>query len=242
MFLVVACHKDIAETSQPQTATVVDSFPPIQAMVTYNIPQGIAGYQVSQTIMQHFQHFCQKNAGPVTTAYPNAQGTLSSSAASSACGPTAYMMATACLAKSQDPNTLYQCNATKLANIVRTTGTSISVIKALTYGKVQDKSIVSVLDNFGYYPTGSNLISPKISADRTKTKTFMQNELSNDRFLIVPLNIYFAEKIVNDERFYNNDATNPDLNDYGVVTTGLNKNYINNRSESVYGVVVISSA
>lgn len=212
-----------------------DPEPPM-AKVTYPIPQNVVVYEVDPAIMSNFTHYCQKNSGPVSSQYPDAENILSNYMASGSCGATAYMMAAACIARFLDPYTAYAVNGTKLADITSHTGVSTTLSKPLGYGKVYDGGFIQVADNFGYYPTASNPVSPKVAEDRAGSKLFMQNALANDDFVIVAVNVYGTYSIVNDSKFYDS-FNNPDLNPTGTVTTGLNKNYMTDRDESVYAVI-----
>lgn len=203
--------------------------------ISYPTPQNVVVYEVDPAIMTYFQHYCQKNAGPVTSNYPFAEGIITANAAGKCCGATSYMMAAGCVAKYLDPNTAYAVNGAKLSNLIGAMQTTIDLTKPLIYGRQNDASFLRVEDNFGYYASVSNPASPKVSSDRTLTKNFMQQALANDKFIVAAVNVYGNITIVNDSKFYD-PANNPDLNPTGTVTTGANKNYMTDRDESVYGV------
>lgn len=234
MFFSSCEKKEVEGVSTQDEQEQVDSS--VLKNISYPTPQNVVVYEVDPSIMAHFRHYCQKSAGPVTTNYPNAEAILSDYMASRSCGATSYMMAAGCIAKFLDPNTGYAVNGTKLSNIVSQTGVSVSLSKPLAYGKVYDNSFIKVADNFGYYPTSTNLVSPKIAEDRTNTKVFMQNALANNQFVIAAVNVYGTYAIVNDSKFYSS-VNSPDLNPTGTVTTGSNKNYMTDKPESTYAVV-----
>lgn len=195
-------------------------------------------YEVDPTILTHFQHYCQRNAGPRdNTYYPLAENIMSATTSGKACGPTSYMMSAYCLAKYKDPNTLYQCNGTKLSSLYNIiAGTSSITINDLTaYANNYDNSFL-VGSNCNVYPGNS-------SDPRTAVKTFMQNALTYNKFVIVGVNMYGTIfNTVNNVNLYSStNGINPDLNSSGEITSGTNRNYIStaDESSSVGGHIIV---
>jgi hypothetical protein len=103
------------------------------------------------------------------------------------------------------------------------------------YANKYDQTFVRGL-NCNVYP-GNN------SNPRAAIKTFMQNALINNKFVIVGINMYGNDiKVVNNVNLYSSTAgINLDLNYSGETTKGTNTNYIStaDESSSVGGHIIV---
>ena len=159
-------------------------------------------YEVKPEIVGNFLHFCQTTATGID--------------GSKACGPTSYMMASYCLAKYINNNTLYTCSNTKLNQIVAVTGVSTYLSDLQNYGNNQDNSFIAC--------------SSLSSSDRTIVKTNMQNALATDKFVIAGVNMFGTSSRVNNSNLYLNSSVNPDLNP----TSETTATYITTNKYGVY--------
>jgi hypothetical protein len=146
-------------------------------------------------------------------------------------------MSAYCLAKYKEPNTLYQCNGTKLSslyNIIASSGI-VTVNHLSSYANNYDNSFL----------IGNNCnVAPNNSSDpRAAIKTFMQNSLTYNKFVIVGVNMYGTVfNTVNNVNLYSStNGINPDLNSSGEIINGTNRNYISTADEnsSVGGHIIV---
>ncbi|GHV21562.1 hypothetical protein FACS1894176_06650 [Bacteroidia bacterium] len=185
---------------------------------------------VSETILANFVHYCQRQAGTAGGNYPNATGNISLSDAQSACNPTAYMMAAACLAHYRDgSSTSYNATGAKLAGLV-------SGFKAYNTSSNSDrwKSIITARDycnnttnGDGGWLQGAYLLFS--SSQRTDAKNQLEAWLTNDKFVLVPLLAYIGTyDKPNQAILFQNTSSNPDLlsatntNNYIRTSSGTN--------------------
>lgn len=141
-------------------------------------------YEVDPVILGNFQHYCQLNA-----PYP-VNG-------SSACGPTSYMMSAYCIAKWINSNTSYTCSGSKLSNIVSVTGTPTTLTQLESYAINYDSSFIKKESLY--------------TSNRSTMNQFIKDQLTNNRFVIVAVNMYGSSSRVNNSNLYLNSSSNPDL-------------------------------
>ena len=190
-----------------------------------------SSYKISESILSYFVHYCQRNAGPVKPGYPNAEGLVSLSVSQGLCCPDSYMMAAACLAHYKDGYaTSYNTTGSKLVGI-------INAISGKTY------QYLYVMANYANNRDASFLVAAKsgdkpgdetIQYSRSKIKTFMENALANNKFVIVNVNAkIYNYNTVNNSSLYLNNSSNPDL--------GSSPSYIstNNEGSTVGGHVIL---
>ena len=187
-----------------------------------------SSYKISESRLAYFVHYCQKNAGPQTTNYPDGEGLVSSSVASTYCCPDSYMMAAACLAHYKDGySTSYNATGTKLVGIASGANSYYPynyeyLLCLYNYCNGNDYSFLNATK------TGSSSTSTHESS-RSATKTFIENALSNNRFVMVNVNVYGSYDNVNATKYYStSSSTNNDL------TTS--PTYITSNDESTSGV------
>ncbi len=195
----------------------VDVLDPITSKTGAQTLKSVSGnsFYVSDAILKHFVHYCQRQAGPPGGNYPTAEGTLSYPDSKGACNPTSYMMAAACLAKYKDgPNTTYKPTGTKLASLVRDfkkypNGWQ-SIITTRNYCNAYDGSWLNAT-----YMTYTAI-------QRANAKAQLETWLTNNKFVLVPV---FANVddflLVNQNILFVNNSTNVDLS-----STANTKNYI----------------
>lgn len=187
-------------------------------------------FYIDESILQHFVHYCQRQAGPVSLPnYPNAEAKLSLSDATSACCATSYMMAAACLAHYKDgSSSQYNATGTKLAGIV-------SSFKNFSNGM---KSIITARDycNSTLYDGGwlvGTYLTP--TQDRATAKTRLETYLSNNKFVLVPVSAYTTNYVtVNQDVLFQNTSSNPDLS-----STASSLNYIKTSGGNGHVILVI---
>jgi hypothetical protein len=173
-------------------------------------------YEVDPTIMAYFQHFYQQ--GPDT-------GTIGGHA----CGPASYMMSVRCLAgyKDRPYKVQYVMDAAKQSYIYT------EIKKNNGNNPIKTTDLTAFGNNVKY---DGNWISceDKYTSDRDVMKTFIQQALTNNKFVVVAINAYdFDPKYPKNPNLYNNDPSNYDLSATGEVSTGsYNWNYISTLDES----------
>jgi hypothetical protein len=173
-------------------------------------------YEVDPTIMAYFQHFYQQGSGT---------GTIGGHA----CGPASYMMGAYCLAgyKDRPYPTQYAINAGKQSYIYT------EIKKNNGNNPIKTTDLTAFGNNVKY---DGNWISceDKNTSDRADMKTFIQQALTNNKFVVVAINAYdFDPKYPKNANLYNSDPSNYDLSATGEVSTGsYNWNYISTLDES----------
>lgn len=158
-----------------------------------------SSYAISGDILAHFRHYCQRKAG-WSNDYSGAEHAISEDHARSACCPTSYMMVSACLAqyKGYLPE-VFAVSGARLGRIISGEPEYRYLSKMADYCSSKDRNFLSVETKFTEF-------------DRAKIKTFLENSLSKNRFVIVNVNAHtYLMKTVNDSRLFENTSRNPDL-------------------------------
>jgi hypothetical protein len=146
-------------------------------------------YRVKDEILNQFVFYCQLSATSLSTR-------------TQTCAPDAYMMGANSIARFKGNNN-YGANATKLTEIANRMGTTLA--SGTSFDQIK-KYLNSYDTNF---ITASNMGG---QLSRSSIKTFIENALENDRFVLVPVNAYvMAPSRRNQLNLYSNNSTNPDL-------------------------------
>lgn len=165
------------------------------------------------------QHYCQRNAGKKSSSYPEAEGVVSSSMASSLCLPTSYMMAAYALAEVYGED--FSLSGAHLSSIQKQLGSNYRSLRnlhnQLSAGKVDGSSF---------------LVSERCSTgDRADMKSFIENALDRNMLVLVAVraDVYDYDKI--NTFTYNriltlpNQDRNPDMaygSDHYILTKSAN--------------------
>lgn len=148
-------------------------------------------YRVKDDILNQFIFYCQLSATSLSTR-------------TQACAPDAYMIGANSIALFKG-NGAYGPNATKLTEIANRMGTSLA----------SGTSFSQIVGYLGSYDTNF-IISSNMGGqlNRSSIKIFIENALTNDQFVMVPVNAYvMAPSKRNQLNLYSNNSTNPDLQD-----------------------------
>jgi len=183
-------------------------------------------YGIDSDILEYFQHYCQRNAGPVLPNYPDATGDITKDQSMAACGPTSYMMVSFCIANYINQERICNVSGSKLARIIKKTGVSTNLKKLQKYGNGYDGTFLEVIYN------------DEQSSSRSATKKFIQNALNENRFVIVGINANTHNyNVVNSDNLYYKTSKNTDLNDSG----SKSSNYISIKEEAgnIHGHIII---
>lgn len=187
-----ACDKD---------QTLLDPVQPTEAessLRSMDTRAANSSYAISGDILAHFRHYCQRDAGHSKRGYPNAEGAISDAGA--ACCPTSYMMVSACLAqyKGYLPE-VFAVSGARLGRIISGEPEYRYLSKMADYCSSKDRNFLSVETKFTEF-------------DRAKIKTFLENSLSRNRFVIVNVNAHtYSKRKVNASELFENSSKNPDL-------------------------------
>lgn len=206
---------------------------PEDTMNTPSILKSSSGtsFYINESILQHFVHYCQRQAGPVSLPnYPNAEAKLSLSDATSACCATSYMMAAACLAHYKDgSSSQYNATGTKLAGIV----SGFKSISASDWTSIRTaRSYCNSTSYDGGWLVGTYL-TPTL--DRATAKTRLETYLSSNKFVLVPVSAYTTDyATVNQDVLFQNTSSNPDLS-----STASSLNYIKTSGGNGHVILVI---
>lgn len=215
-----ACEKDIIEP--------VENIP-AENNSTLKSSSGTSFY-ISESILQYFVHYCQRQAGPISTNYPNAEGIISLSDATGACCPTSYMMAAACLAHYKDGSaTQYNATGAKLSGVITGFKTFTSGWKSI----ITARNYCNSTSYDGGWLKGTYLNFS--NSQRSSAKAQLETWLANNKFIMVPLSVYTSSyTIVNQNVLFQNTSTNPDLS-----STTSSSNYVRTSGGSGHVVLVI---
>lgn len=181
--LTVSCQKeDLTSTEKVETSTLngtADSSNINSRAYSTNY------YHVSESILNHFIHYCQRMAGPSGGYYTNTENTINLVEATHCCNTTCYMMAASCFARYLDgSNTQYMTNGTKLSGLISGFNAICSddgyrkLWVAERYANNNDASFLSA-DNYTNHD--GNAVS------RSQCKTIMQQALAANKFVMVPI-------------------------------------------------------
>lgn len=183
-------------------------------------------YGIDSDVLEYFQHYCQRNAGPALYNYPDATGNIEKTQSMAACGPTSYMMASYCIANYINQERICNVSGSKLARIIKKTGVSTYLTDLEIYANNYDGSFLEAIYN------------KREKKSRSSTKNFIQNALDENKFVIVAINANTQSyDVVNSSNLYYNSSKNPDLNDSG----SKSSNYISIKEEggSIHGHIII---
>lgn len=172
-------------------------------------------YEVDPTIMAYFQHFYQM----YPSSLPKGQH---------ACGPTSYMMAAHCLAgyKDRPYQTGYPLTVTKEVEIY-------DAVKVINNYKVIKLPNLTSYGNSVANDGNWIKCEDQNTTERSLMKAFIQQALTNNKFVVVAVNAYdFDPWYVDNQKLYNNDMSNYDLTPSGEVRTPTNANYISTADET----------
>lgn len=184
-------------------------------------------YGIDSDVLEYFQHYCQRNAGPALSNYPNATGNITKDQSMAACGPTSYMMVSYCIANYINQEKICNVSGSKLARIIKKTGVSTYLTELETYADDYDGDFLDGEYNWDQRES------------RSATKKFIQNALDENKFIIVAINANtYNYNVVNSSNLYYNSSKNPDLNDSG----SKSNNYVSIKEEkkgSIAGHIII---
>lgn len=231
ILVLFSCEKETMELQQNATESPIDTTQKEDILLSKSVSTsgGKTIYELRPAWLGLFQHYCQRNAGPVSSSYPNAEGIMTSTDAQKACGPTSVMMAAACLSKNCVPARTYPVNGTKLQSIYNTVKSYVGS------GSITLASLVWYVNNYESHLTASSIAT----TSRSATNQFIKDALQADKFVIVSVNGYLNDiNVVNNPNLYVNSSSNPDLVSQGNVTSsssGNARNYISDANESSTG-------
>lgn len=225
VLILSSCEKDEVVVKETQSQTVEAT----ETSTGSNLKSASGtSFYVSDAILGNFVHYCQRQAGPISTNYPNAEGKLSLGDATSACCATSYMMAAACLAHYKDGSgSQYNATGTKLAGIV-------SSFKGFPNGMLSIITARSYCNSTSY--DGGWLVGTYVyPTDRAIAKTQLETWLSNNKFILVPISAYTSDYATpNQSVLFQNNTSNPDLS-----STASSLNYIKTSGGSGHVILVI---
>lgn len=165
-------------------------------------------YAVSPSLLAHFRHYCQRNAGPVTSNYPDGEGVVTSGTSQQICCPTSYMMAANCLSSYSGVGYDFSGNFLRYMVDTYTNSRYTYLFTMYQHANTVDNNLFFAIKS-GPHPNKTN------EPNRAVIKQFMQNALYNDCFVLVSLKASLKNfNVVNNPLLYVKDASNPDLTNY----------------------------
>lgn len=194
--------EDLLVTEKDNTSTFVerDSLSVLRTAPTSQ------RYAIDESILQHFRHYCQRNAGGKASGYPNTESAMDTEKSKTVCCPTSYMMAAACLAKYKGVN--YDFGGAKVEAISNTYTGAENYLYLVAMARYANKIDSAFLRATYADPQRAS----SAQSDRTKVKEFMQDALRKNKFVMVNITGKLVKyATVNDSRLYLNSETNPDL-------------------------------